>query len=252
MLITLHKPKKRVTAALLHFGASIGFFSLIMWVLINCWYPGVYFDTEGGLQGIKIVAGIDVVLGPLMTLIVFNPQKSTRELTVDIGIIAVVQIMALLWGVYTLHKQRPVAVVFWGKGFMTVPAQALDDQAYKIDGLRAFSDASPAIIYAENPIILADLKKMMDLILKQRIPPHHQTWLYRPLKDHFADIKPRQLNIDGIIAKHPDVKNPLLPILQKHKQSIHDVLYFLLQSKYHDGILIFARNGQYLGAVTPD
>jgi|GEM_PF-1318539 len=252
MPINFRQPKNRFTAASLHFGISISIFILMVLILKNIWYPGIYFDTEGGVQGIKIVAGIDVVLGPLLTLIVFNPKKTTRELTVDIGMIATVQIIALLWGVYTLHNQRPVATVFWGKSFMTVPAEALDDQDYNIENLRAFSDATPALIYAENPANLADLKKMRDLILTNRLPPHHQTWLYRPLKDHFSEIKPQQLSIDDMLAKHPDVKNQLLPILQKYNKKIHEVLTFLLQSKYRNGVLIFDQEGLYLGAITQD
>ncbi|MFZ2450158.1 MAG: hypothetical protein WAW36_06550 [Methylovulum miyakonense] len=95
--------------------------------------------------------------------------------------------------------------------------------------------------------------KMRDLILKQHLPPHHQTWLYRPLKEHFSEIKPKQLNIDGIVAKHPDVKNQLSSVLEKqHIGNIHDVLYFLLQSKYSDSVLIFDQQARYLGYINPD
>ncbi|MFZ2450157.1 MAG: hypothetical protein WAW36_06545 [Methylovulum miyakonense] len=151
MLINFHQPKKRLTAASLHFGISFSIFVLIILLLANSWYPGVYFDTEGGLQGIKIVAGIDVVLGPLLTLIVFNPQKSVRELTVDIGIIASIQIIALLWGAYTLHNQRPVAVVFWNNSFLTVPAQALDEQGYALEKLGGLGDVYPPLVYVASP-----------------------------------------------------------------------------------------------------
>lgn len=252
MLIHFRKPKQRVTAASLHFGISFSIFVLIILILKNSWYPGIYFDTEGGLQGLKIVAGVDVILGPLLTLVAFNPQKSSRELTVDIGIIASLQVLALLWGVYTLHNQRPVAVVFWGKSFMTVPAQALDSQTYPIDGLAALSDATPPIIYAENPTNLVDLKKLRDVILNEHVPPHHQTWLYRPLKNHFAEIKPYQLNMDDLFTKHPNIKNAVLAILRKNGNNIHDMLYFDLQAKYRNGVLIFDQNANYIGAVMPE
>lgn len=244
---------RRLTAASLHFSISIIIVSFIFLLLIKVWYPEPYFNDSGGWQGIKIVAGIDVVLGPLMTLIVFNPQKRTCELTIDIGIIAAMQVAALLWGVYTMHNQRPVAVVFWEDSFLTVPAQALNEQGYALEKLGDLSDAHPPFVYAANPVNLADLMKMRDLILKQHLPPHHQTWLYRPLKEHFSEIKPKQLNIDGVIAKHPYVKNQLSLMLEKqHIGNIHDVLYFLLQSKYSDSVLIFDQQARYLGYINPD
>ncbi len=244
---------QRFMAALLHFCISLGVFLLILFILINFWYPEPYFNTSGGWQGIRLVASVDVVLGPLLTLVVFNPQKSVRELTLDIGVIATFQCMALLWGGYTLYGQRPVAVVFWESNFVTVPAQAMMDQGYDADKLDIFSADRPPLIYAQNPTKLDDLKKMLDVITKEKIPPHQQPWLYRPLKDYFNDIKPLQLNIDDIIAKHPNVKNQLSPILQKHNISdLHEALYFLLQSKYSDGVLLFDQKGQYLGYVNPD
>ncbi|MDD5272482.1 MAG: hypothetical protein PHU14_07160 [Methylovulum sp.] len=243
----------RLKIASFHFCISLSFFLAIFYLLINFWFPEPYFENSGGWQGIKIVASIDVVLGPLLTLIVASPQKSIRELSVDVGIIATFQCMALLWGIYTLHNQRPVAVVFWEDGFLTVPAQVLSEQDYDLDNLKAFSNERPPLIYAEKSYKSGDLKKMLDLIKQKNIPPHYQTWVYRSLKDHFNDIKPFQLNIDDIIAKHPDVKNQLSPILQKHNISdLHEVLYFLLQSKYSNSVLLFDQKAQYLGYVNPD
>jgi len=252
MLINIRK-LTRTTAGLLHFAFSLGVFCLIFFLLVNFWYPNPYFNASGGWQGIRIVAGVDVVLGPLLTLIIFNPTKAPRELATDIGIIAIVQCLALLWGVYTLYSQRPVAVVFWGDSFLTVPAQALAEQGYVLDNLVALSAAHPPFIYAERPTQREGLEKMLGLINKEKMPPHHQTWLYRPLKDHFNAVRPMQFDIDQIIAKHPDVKNQLLPIMQKHNISdIHAMLYFLLQSKYSNSVLVFDQNAQYLGYVNPE
>lgn len=248
----IHKPT-RLIAGFLHFSVSLSIFLLIFLLLINFWYPSPYFNNAGGWQGIKIVAGVDVVLGPLLTLVVFNPQKSARELMLDIGIIAVMQCAALGWGIHTLREQRPVAVVFWDNGFSTVPAQAFSDQGYELDKLMAFSQERPPLIYAKNPTDAKDLKKLLDLIDKQKIPPHQQAWLYRPIKDYFNDMRPMQFDIDQIIAKHPDVKNQLLPIMQKHNISdIHAMLYFLLQSKYSNSVLVFDQNAQYLGYVNSE
>ncbi|POZ52729.1 hypothetical protein AADEFJLK_01336 [Methylovulum psychrotolerans] len=253
MLINIRKPKKRLTAAFVHFCISASAFSLIFLLMIVFWYPEPYFNVSGGWEGIKIVTGVDVVLGALLTFVVFSPTKPVRELVIDIGTIVVMQLTALFWGVYTLYDQRPVAVVFWESAFLTVPAQALAEQGYALNNLAGLSSTEPPIIYAEKPAKLEDLKKMLELIKKDKIPPHQQAWLYRPIKDHFNDIRPMQFDIDQIIAKRPDVKNQLLPIMQKHNISdIHAMLYFLLQSKYSNSVLVFDQNAQYLGYVNPE
>jgi hypothetical protein len=245
-----HKPKRH-TAALVHFAISLSLFSLIFLMLINFWYPEPYFASEGGWQGIKIVAGIDVVLGPLLTLIVFNPRKPKRELINDISTIALLQMLAMSYGVYTLYNQRPVAVVFLESSFLTVPAQALNAQNYPLESLSTLSDEKPPLIYAEKPAQLENLKKMMAAITQEHIPPHQQPALYRPLKTHFAAITAQQINIDDVIAKHPDVKNQLQPILQQNKLSGPDARYFILQSKYGNSLLVFSQQGDLLGYVNP-
>jgi hypothetical protein len=251
MLLNLKKIS-RLNAVLFHFSISLAVFFLMFVILISIWYPGIYFGSSGGLQGIKIVAGVDVVLGPLLMSIVFNPRKTLPELKTDISVIVIGQVIALLWGVYALFDQRPVAVVFWENSFMTVPAYALKEQAYSLENLNILSNDKPPMVYAKKPKKLEDLKNMMDVILKQHIPPHHQPGLYRPLKDHFFEIKPQQVNIDEVLVKSPEVKNQLLPVLQKNKKNTNDVFYFLLQSKYRNGLLIFDTDARYLGGVMLD
>jgi hypothetical protein len=59
-----------------------------------------------------IVAGVDLTLGPLVTLIIANPAKPPRELARDIGVIVAVQLAALTYGSVTLWKGRPLYYTF--------------------------------------------------------------------------------------------------------------------------------------------
>jgi hypothetical protein len=250
MLSHLKSPQ-RIKAGLIHFGISLSSFVLIFLALLGYWYPEPFFSTEGGWLGLKIVAGVDVVLGPLLTLIVFNPEKSRRELTTDIGLIVLVQMTALIWGIHTVYEQRPVAVVYWDDSFMTVPAKALTEQSYPLSNLTTFSKDHPAIIYAEKPTKLDNLKKLLEEMNKNQLPPHQQTWLYRPLKEHFDDIKEYQVNIDELMEKNVIAKLRLTEWLQKNQHQLHDLRYFLLKSKYHNAILFFDPKGQLLGYLDP-
>jgi hypothetical protein len=53
--------------------------------------------------------GVDVVLGPIFTLIVFDRRK--KRLVWDLTTIAALQLAALAYGLYTLHQGRPAFVV---------------------------------------------------------------------------------------------------------------------------------------------
>ncbi|MEJ2399037.1 MAG: hypothetical protein P8Z67_12590, partial [Gammaproteobacteria bacterium] len=92
-----------------HLGISFLIFLIILYFIIFKWYPFPFFSTDGGWQGIRIIIGVDLVLGPLLTLIVFKPGKP--GLKFDLSVIAIMQAGALAWGIWTVHHQRPIAAV---------------------------------------------------------------------------------------------------------------------------------------------
>ena len=67
--------RSRLIAAGLHFLASFSIFMLLLLIVIKLWYPQPHFSASGGLQGLTIIALVDLVLGPLITLIIYNVTK---------------------------------------------------------------------------------------------------------------------------------------------------------------------------------
>ena len=58
------------------------------------------------------MVAVDVVMGPLMTLAMFNVAKPRGELRRALCIIGVLQIAALAYGLWTVSVARPVHLVF--------------------------------------------------------------------------------------------------------------------------------------------
>ena len=56
-------PTKGVAFAI-HLTLSLLVFSLLVIIMLLCWLPGELFFLDGGWQGLKLVAMVDVVLGP--------------------------------------------------------------------------------------------------------------------------------------------------------------------------------------------
>ena len=84
------------------------------------WYPGALFEEAGGRQLFALIAGVDVCLGPLITLIIFKPGK--KGLKLDLATIAVLQLCALAYGASVLYESRPVWIVFVKDRFELVRA----------------------------------------------------------------------------------------------------------------------------------
>jgi len=120
--------KFRFKAFGLHLLASASLMTLVLGALYVGWYrwPGWYL--AGALTIALMVSGIDVVLGPLFTLLVANPSKPRRELTRDIGIIVAVQLIAAGYGILTLWNGRPLYYTYSERFLQMVQAQDLDTE----------------------------------------------------------------------------------------------------------------------------
>jgi len=112
-------------------------------------FPDALFALAGGVEGLKIIAGVDIVLGPLITLVIYNVTKPRHDLLRDLLIIGLIQIAALTAGMYIVYKSRPAAVVYT---FDTVHAVRLADfaeaKASPPDNLPWFS---PGYFYLDLP-----------------------------------------------------------------------------------------------------
>ena len=96
-------------------------------LVFKVWYPYPYAELTGGLQLYKLVVAVDVVCGPLLTLVLASPKKSVRERVVDFSLVGVIQLAALLYGLYSVSLARPVAVAFEVDRFSVVTAAEVDD-----------------------------------------------------------------------------------------------------------------------------
>jgi hypothetical protein len=107
--------KERVTSALrasgFHLLASIFISSLCALIIFFLWYPHPYYLMSGGVGLFLILMTVDVVCGPMLTMIVYNPKKTIFERCLDISLIAILQFSALCYGIFTMWTARPIFLV---------------------------------------------------------------------------------------------------------------------------------------------
>jgi hypothetical protein len=108
----------------IHLGISFTIALLAMAVIFLLWYPGELAQLQGVSSLVLIMIGVDVVIGPLITLIIFVPGK--KSLRFDLTVIAALQTGALFYGLQTIHGGRPAYVVFSVDRFDVVAYQNVD------------------------------------------------------------------------------------------------------------------------------
>jgi hypothetical protein len=93
------------------------------------WYPIPLNEAAGVTDIYLILLAVDVVIGPVMTFVVFKPGKP--GLFVDLTVIVVLQLMALSYGMFTVFEGRPVFIVFDQDRFDLVRPIDIDPESLK-------------------------------------------------------------------------------------------------------------------------
>jgi hypothetical protein len=115
------------------------------------WYPSP-LDTALGVTSIFFVLlGVDIVIGPLCTLLVSKQGKKT--LKSDLLIIVLLQLSAFLYGFYVVFAGRPVWIVFNVDRFDLVQAYEIQDQyrAKAAEEFQMLSFFGPRFAAAKEP-----------------------------------------------------------------------------------------------------
>ena len=117
------------TAASVHLVCSVVVAALAGILVFALWYPYPYRELSGGRELFFLVVGVDVVCGPLLTLVLFNRAKPRSELWRDLGLVALIQLGALGYGLLTVWQARPLFLVLEVDRFKVVMAPDLDPRA---------------------------------------------------------------------------------------------------------------------------
>ena len=153
----------RWKASVLHLALSAAVAAAVVTSMLVVWYPQPYFAAMGGDTLMLLLIGVDVVIGPLLTLIVFDPKK--KNLRFDLAVIALLQLAALIYGCHVMFVARPVYTVFVVDRFEVVSANAVDADSLTKAGATGFPTlplTGPMLIAARKP---DDAKRQSDVAM---------------------------------------------------------------------------------------
>ncbi|MGB9094396.1 MAG: TfpX/TfpZ family type IV pilin accessory protein [Gallionella sp.] len=245
----------RQKAFLIHLSISAAIAASVVALMLLLWYKPPFFSALGGKHILLILLGVDVTLGPLITLLIFNPLKSRKALKFDLSVIAVLQFAALIYGMSVLFHARPVFVVFSEGSFDLITANMLGKQDIaqaKYPAYRSLPLTGPVYVYSEMP---ADIKERNQLVFSamegKDLPQFPQ--YYMPYGEHgtvegratrpIAELK--QLN-PGLVAE-------IDRSVQASGRKESDIGFVPLRARYQDqAVLLGKSDGKVLGLLNVD
>ena len=146
------KAMNRFKAALIHLSLSALVAGIVFATIYFLWFPGELFAAAGGLKLFFLIVGVDITLGPLLTLVVFVPGK--KGLKFDLVTIATLQLAGLAYGVHVLAEARPVYIVFVQDRFELARANYISPEELEKGRAKGFGDLSwngPRIVGSRLP-----------------------------------------------------------------------------------------------------
>jgi len=243
----------RFQASGIHLGISLIIAALVGCLIYFVWYPHPYFQVAGGSKLMLLIMSVDIVIGPLLTLVVYNAGK--KGLRFDLACIALLQIAAFLYGLLVIAQARPVFIVAAVDRFVPVYANDLDDadlaQAKRPEfAMRSWT--GPRLVGVALP---TDFKEKNDLMFSglagkdvEKFPRY-----YVPYAEVADAMLAKASPLANLMSKSPHNKTLINRYLSGAGVSIDTLAYLPLHGRTDDYTMILSPTSkQPLDAVAID
>lgn len=240
--------KSKVQATLIHLAISAAIFLPLLYLILFHWYPGPMFFTDGGWQGVKIMLLVDMVLGPSLTFLIFNPQKTRLAIGVDFSFIALVQAVALIYGVYSVERTSVMTVAFNDGIFNPVGKNHYKDQEIAEGGWDKFGGSPQYWVFVRQPKGEEGAGVFAAAMINST-PIEALFFLYVPLAEHKEDVRKHALDMPKLAAVDANLKEKYERFAQQHRDSAKQLSYYRLTGFYGSAIVALDEQLQYVGFI---
>jgi hypothetical protein len=233
MNIYLDRWPPRFKAALAHLAvtAAIALISAIL--VFYIWYPSPFEQLSGGAALFLLIVACDMVLGPLLTLVVFDPKKSRNALIRDLAVICSIQLLALLYGLWTMFIARPIFVSFEKDSFRVVHANEVVNRQRpdQWDSTLSYPLTGP------KPISLRPFKDQKELFavsddeISAGIKLSFRPELWQPYDADRLGIILASKPIAELLARKPNMANQLQVAIKQTQFQVRDLSYLPIVSR---------------------
>lgn len=244
----------RWKAAALHLCISAVIAGIASGLLLGVWYPPPYFHADGAGKLLALVVGVDVSIGPLLTLLVFKTGK--RGLKLDLTVIGILQAIALVYGFHVLVSSRPVFMVAAVDRFAVVDADEISEADLAKaprPAWRHLSWTGPVLVGAtlpkdakqRNALMFSSLKGGKDI---QDLPER-----YVPYSGVAGGMLAKARPVTMLRRMHPKAAGEITRWLAVRHLTDRQVVWLPIQARKRDMVMMMkASNGQPIEPIPLD
>ena len=211
-------------AFLMHLAMSATIVGAVCAVIFFIWYPAPYFGIKGAWNVLRILIGVDLILGPLLTLILFRPGK--RGLALDMAMIAMIQLSALLYGSAVIFQERPYFAVFAVDRFEILAKRDVDATALAATEFADKPLVGPVLVIATIPSDPAEFQRLLEETVFEGKPdidrrPAH----WSAFADSIDAVLSRAAPLSTLLAQQPGAAEEIARISRDLELNPDDIDY---------------------------
>lgn len=241
--------------AIRHLWFSLVVAGLAAWLVFGGWYPSPWREMLGVAGIFGVIVAVDVVCGPLLTLILASPAKSGRERWLDLTLVALIQLGALGYGLWSVASARPVVLAFEVDRLFVVTANEVQtellDQAP--EGLRRLPWWGVARVGLRESTSSSEYLSSVEMSINGVTQPMRPSW-WRPYGDEVrAAIRSKAKPLAGLMEKRLQQDLELRQAVARTGLTA-ELLYFLplTSSKEMGWIALLDAAGEIVGYAPVD
>lgn len=237
--------KFRALAA--HIGFSlvlVGAAVALMWFR---WFPEPLFHTDGAGIGLKLIVLVDLVLGPVLTFIVFDRRKSRRALATDLTAILTLQLAGYAYGIHAIHAVRVQAVAYDQGIFYTVTPSAFEQQNIAADGWQPLGEGAPYLVDTRAPATPEESSGVLSFEVVAGLKPHQLHFLYRPYAGTASTHWPEGWSLELLDRRQPAVAAAARDWLSGRGRDPAALRFYPVNGFFGAAVLVIDAEGRWLG-----
>jgi hypothetical protein len=227
----------RVRASTIRVAATLAALGLLTGVTCLLWYPGTYFTISGARSLILIIVAVNLVLGPGLTALIYKPGK--WGLSVDVAVIAAVELCALLWAAHVIYDRRPYYTVFAVDRFEIVTRAEVDVSDLADEALRQRPGHTPRLLYAELPTDPKRREQLIDdVIFRGLADIDRRPEFWKPYAEGVMTVKAAAKPVSQLLNVGDVRETSIRRWLSRQSGDLRDYQYLPLRGRTSDAMMI--------------
>ncbi|WAC74311.1 pilus assembly protein [Roseateles sp. SL47] len=223
-------------------------------VVLLVWYPWPYRVVAGGQELLFILLTVDIIIGPLLTLAVFNLKKPKKELRRDLAIIVVLQLLALGYGMHTVYLARPAVIALEVDRFRVTTANDVvtTELPEALPEYRSLSMTGPVLVNTAMP---SEAQRFDAIILGLNgVDLGARPSFWRPWDEHARSLtlKNGRPLVDWL-KQHPDQEAKVREAAARSGRPVEQLLFLpMLAHRIDWSVLVDKSTGDLVGFAPID